>query len=93
MKTAKVYGSLTICAIFLVNYPLLKYIFKNGNTTLINKPVAIDCCLCIGNTSPVFTQYVLGKSRDPLICLIAPPYGYLINVLNSLLSMGTVTLA
>ena len=89
--TDRVYGSLTICAIFLVNYPLLRYIFKHGNTTFINKLVAIDCCLCIGNTIPVFTQYILGKSRGPFICLISPPYGYLINVLNSLLSMSIVT--
>ena len=89
--TDKVYGSLTICAIFLVNYPLLRYIFNNGNATLINKLVAIDCCLCIGNISPVFTQYVLGKSRDPFICLIEPPFGYFINIMSSLLSMGIVT--
>ena len=91
--TDKVYGALTICAIFLTNCPLLRYIFKNGNTSVINKLVAIDCCLCIGITIPIFTKYILGKSRDPLICPIGSPYGYFIHVLNSLLSMGTVTLA
>ena len=38
--TDKLYGSLTICAIFLINFPLLRYIFKKGNTTFINKLVA-----------------------------------------------------
>ena len=89
--TDKVYGFLTICAILLVNTPLLRYIFNNGNATFINKLIAIDCCLCIGNIIPVFTQYILGKSRWPFICLIAPPYGYFINILNSLLSISIVT--
>ena len=89
--TNKVYGFLTISAILLVNTPLLKYIFNNGYATFINKLIAIDCCLCIGKTIPIFAYYILGKSKWPIICAIAPPYAYFINILNCLLSISILT--
>ena len=88
--TNKVYGSLTILAIILVNSPLLIYIFKNGNTTFINKLIAIDCFLCIGNIVPVCSYYIFGRYRGHVVCLIFPTYSFLSNLTKRLLSIGIV---
>ena len=86
----KVFGAFTIGAIILVNFPLLRYIFKHGNNTFINKLIAIDCCLCIGNIIPAINYMTQDESRFRTICLAFPPYGFFVNILNRLLSIAIV---
>ena len=49
--TNKAVGGITICAILIVNIPLLAYIFKNGQGTFMNKLIALDCFICIREVS------------------------------------------
>ena len=81
----KVIGILTIIAILLVNLPLLRYIFKHGSGTFINKLIVIDCCLCICNIGPVFTYSIWDDRRHSGVCFV--PFGFLLVLLNHLLSI------
>ena len=87
--TNKVFGALIFSTIIFLNIPLLIYIFKHGKSTFINKLIAIDCCLCIGNFIPAMNVF-LGESRIQALCLIFPPSTNFINSLNSLLSLAIV---
>ena len=76
---------LTIIAILLVNLPLLRYIFKHGSGTFMNKLIATDCCLCICNISPVFTS-IWDDRRHSGVCFV--PFGFHPVLLNQLLSIS-----
>jgi hypothetical protein len=83
---SKVFTIVSIIVILTINIPLLKIILKQ-TLTVINMLIAADCILCIANTIVLF-NILIGPSNDPVLCLISAPYGYLINLLNRLLSIG-----
>ena len=82
----KCFGCFIIAAILIVNLPLLRYIHSHGNNTFLNKLIAIDCCICIGNIGPVISTIYHPHS----LCLIITPFSYFINSLNRLLVIGIV---
>ena len=84
--TSKLFAFISIIVILIINIPLLKIILKQ-TLTVINMLIAADCLLCIANSNVLF-NILIGPSNDPVLCLISAPYGYLINLLNRLLSIG-----
>ena len=84
--TSKLFAFISIIVILIINIPLLKIILKQSSK-FINMLMAADCFLCIGNSILLFNNLV-GPSENPVLCLISAPYGYLINLLNRLLSTG-----
>ena len=84
--TSKLFAFISIIVILTINIPLLKIILKQSHM-FINVLIAADCFLCIGNSILLFNN-LIGPSEDPVLCLISAPYGYLINLLNRLLSTG-----
>ena len=88
-SSSKICAVLAIVLILIINIPLLKNIFQETNLTFINKLIAADCILCISNCIILF-NIVLGKARHPIICFISPPFGYFVNIIKRLLSIGIV---
>ena len=83
---SKLLASVSIILILIINIPLLKIILKQSST-FINMMIAADCFLSVGNSIVVF-NILIGPSNNPVLCLVAPPYAYLINLLKRLLSIG-----
>ena len=84
--TSKLFAFVSIILILIINVPLLKIILKQSYT-FINMIIAADCILCVGHSILLF-NIVVGPSEDPVLCLISPTYGYLISLLNRLLSIA-----
>ena len=84
--TSKLFAFFSIILILTINIPLLKIILKKSYT-FINMLIAADCILCVVNSIVLFNNFI-GPYEDPVLCLISAPYGYLINLLNRLLSIG-----
>ena len=84
--TSKLFAFFSIILILTINIPLLKIILKQSYT-FINMLIAADCILCVVNSIVLFKIFI-GPYEDPVLCLISAPYGYLINLLNRLLSIG-----
>ena len=85
---SKFFGFVSIIAILIINIPLIETILKQPST-FINMLIAADCFLCVGNSLLLF-NILVRPSKTPILCLVSTSYGYLINLLNRLLSIGIV---
>ena len=77
--SSKLFAFFAIYFILIITFPLLKIIFRQCPT--------FNCFLCVGNSILIF-KIIVGPLKDPVLCLISAPYGYLSNLLNRLLSSG-----
>ena len=87
--SSKVFAIFAIIFILLINIPLLNNIFQKANFTFINKLITADCILCISNCIILF-NIVLGGKKNSTICLMSPTFGYFVNILRRLLTIGIV---
>ena len=88
--SSEVFAIIAIMIILLINIPLLRNILQEANFTFLNNLIIADCILCISNCIILF-NIVLGGKKNSTICLISSPFGYFVNILKRLLTLGIVT--